>query len=87
MVTRHTPAEAILDIPGVIAYCIAKGVSPYTCSGDYTQSLGRLLELRRVADPDGFIAGLNRLVAKAGPRCKSSRETSRDRHRQGAPVS
>ncbi|EFL51469.1 hypothetical protein DesfrDRAFT_1908 [Solidesulfovibrio fructosivorans JJ]] len=68
MITRNTPAEAILDIPGVIAYCIAKGVSPYTCSGDYTQSLGRLLELRDVADPEGFIAGLNKLAAKRRPR-------------------
>lgn len=68
MITRNTPAEAILDIPGVIAYCIGKGVSPYTCSGDYTQSLGRLLELRDVPDPDGFIAGLNRLAAARRPR-------------------
>lgn len=68
MITRNTPAEAILDIPGVIAYCIAKGITPYTCSGDYTQSLGRLLELRDVADPEGFIAGLNRLAAKHRPR-------------------
>ncbi len=68
MITRNTPAEAILDIPGVIAYCIAKGVTPYTRSGDYTQGLGRLLELRDVADPDGFIAGLNKLAAGRKPR-------------------
>lgn len=68
MITRNTPAEAILDIPGVIAYCIARGVAPYTCSGDYTQSLGRLLELRDVADPDGFIAGLNTLAARGRSR-------------------
>ncbi len=68
MITRTTAAEAILEIPGVIAYCIRHGVSPYTCHGDYAQSLGRLLELRDVPDPDGFIAGLNRLAAKRRPR-------------------
>lgn len=68
MITKDTPADALLDIPGVIAYCIARGVSPYTCSGDYTQSLGRLLTLRDVPDPDGFIAGLNLLAAGRKPR-------------------
>lgn len=68
MITKHTPAEAILNIPGVVAYCIAKGVSPYSCSGDYGLSLGRLLTLREVDDPDGFIAGLNRLAARRRPR-------------------
>lgn len=67
-ITRNTPAEAILNIPGVVAYCLAMGVSPYTRLGDYAQRLGRLLELRDVADPDGFIAGLNRLAAKRRPR-------------------
>ncbi len=62
MITKDTPVESILDLPGVIAYCIKNGVSPYTCAGSYPLTLGKLLETRRVPDPEGFIQGLNEVV-------------------------
>jgi hypothetical protein len=61
-ITRDTPVEEILDLPGVINYCIKNGVSPFACSGAYPCGLGQLLEVRKVADPDAFIAGLNELI-------------------------
>lgn len=64
MVTPDTLVEEVLDRPGVIAYCIKNGITPFTCSGDYPCSLGKLLETRKHPDPDGFIAGLNALLAQ-----------------------
>ncbi len=62
MVTRDTQVEQIVKIPGVVGYFIQNGVSPVTCSGPFPQSLGRLLEIKKVTDPDGFIDGLNRFL-------------------------
>jgi len=59
MITRDTQVEEIVKIPGIISYCIQNGVSPITCSGAYSQTLGRLLEIKKVPDPDAFIDGLN----------------------------
>jgi len=67
MITKDTPVEEILDLPGAIAYCIKNGVSPFACSGGFPRGLGKLLELRKVPDPDGFIVGLNDLVNKNTP--------------------
>jgi len=64
MITKDTLVEEVLDMPGAISYCIKKGVSPFTCSGDYPRSIGFLLEARKVEDPDGFIAGLNELARR-----------------------
>jgi len=64
MITRDTPVEEFIEKPGVIAYCVKNGVSPYSCSGDYPCSLGRLLETAKLADADGFIAGLNDVLQK-----------------------
>jgi hypothetical protein len=58
-VTRETQVEDIVQIPGAVSYFIERGVSPISCSGAFPQSLGRLLELKKVADPERFIAELN----------------------------
>lgn len=58
-VTKETMVEDLVQIPGVITYGVKSGVSLYACSGCPPMSLGRLLEIRNVADPDRFIEGLN----------------------------
>ena len=63
MITKDTPVEEFIDMPGVVAYCVKNGVSPYSCSGDYPCDLGTLLTRGKVGDPDGFIKGLNAVVA------------------------
>lgn len=59
MITLNTQVEDIVKIPGIVSYFIQQGVSPITCSGAYPQTLQRLLEIKKVPDPDAFIAGLN----------------------------
>ncbi len=59
MITRNTQVEEIVKIPGIISYFIEHGVSPITCDGAFPQTIGRLLEIKKVPDPDGFINGLN----------------------------
>lgn len=63
MVTRDTQVEEIMQVPGVVSYFIERKVSPISCSGPYPQPLGKLLELKKVPDPDAFIAGLNAFLA------------------------
>jgi len=64
MITQDTQVEEIVKIPGVVGYFIQNGVSPVTCSGAFPQTLGRLLEIKKVADPDAFIDGLNRFLSE-----------------------
>jgi len=59
MITRDTQVEDIVKIPGIVSYFIQNGVSPITCSGAFPQTLGRLLEVKKVPDPEAFINGLN----------------------------
>ena len=59
MITRDTQVEQIVRIPGIVSYFIQRGVSPVTCSGAFPQTLGRLLEIKKVPDPKVFIAELN----------------------------
>ncbi|QLA14799.1 hypothetical protein [Desulfolutivibrio sulfoxidireducens] len=66
-ITRDTLVETILEIPGAIAYGIQNGVSFFTCSGGYPCSLGKLLADRGIADPEGFIAGLNAHLETKSP--------------------
>jgi hypothetical protein len=66
-VTKDTLGEEILKLPGVVTYFIMNGVTPFTCSGEYPCSLGKLLETRNLPDPDGFIAGLNRHLEQNPP--------------------
>lgn len=64
MVTKETLVEDIVAIPGMISYFIQHGVSPITCSGAYPQTLGRLLEIKKVHDPDAFIDGVNAFLKR-----------------------
>jgi hypothetical protein len=66
MITRDTQVEDIVEIPGIVSYFIQNGVSPITCSGAFPQTLGRLLEIKKVPDPDAFIDGLNGFLKKRG---------------------
>ena len=59
MITRDTQVEDIVKIPGIVSYCIQHRVSLITCSGAFHQTLGRLLEIKKVPDPDAFIEELN----------------------------
>jgi len=59
MITRNTQVEEIVKIPGIIPYFIGRGVSPITCDGAFPQTIGRLLEIKKVQDPDAFIDGVN----------------------------
>lgn len=59
MIDKDTPVEQILEDSDCVGYFIERGVSPFTCSGAFPQSLGRLLEIKRVPDPQAFIDGLN----------------------------
>jgi hypothetical protein len=59
MITRNTQVEEIVKIPGIISYLIEHGVSPITCDGAFPQTIGRLLEIRKTPDPEGFINSLN----------------------------
>ncbi len=64
MITADTPIEELMSIPGVIRYFIIHGCPPITCSDTYPGTLGRLLALKKVPDPEGFITGLNRYVTE-----------------------
>ncbi len=59
MVDRDTPVEEILAEPGVIAWFIQHRVSPFSCQGAFPGTLGRLLEIKGVADVEGFLRELN----------------------------
>ena len=59
MITRNTRVEDIMKIPGIMFYFIERGVSPITSDGAFPRDLGRLLEIKKVPDPDGFIEGVN----------------------------
>ncbi len=61
-ITKDTQVEEIVKIKGVVSYFIQHGVSPISCSGAFPQSLGNLLSIKKVADPDAFIEGLNAYI-------------------------
>jgi len=63
-ITRETQVEDLVGVAGAVSYFIEHGVSPISCSGAFPRSLGELLELKKVADPDALIAGLNALTQK-----------------------
>ena len=58
-ITRDTPVEELLEVPGAQAFCIQHGFPLFTCSGGFTSSLGKLMDLRKVPDQEAFLAGLN----------------------------
>lgn len=59
MITRDTLVEDIVKIPGLVTYFIQNGVSLISCSGVFPQTIGRLLEIKKVPHPDAFIERLN----------------------------
>jgi len=64
MITKETLVEDILRQFDVMPYFIKNGVSPFSCAGAFPQSLGKLLEIKKVRDPDAFIEGLNKYIAE-----------------------
>jgi hypothetical protein len=59
--------EDLMRIPGVIAWCIRHGVSPFSCSGAFPGTVGKLLELKGVVDGDKFIHELNDSLESGHP--------------------
>ncbi len=59
MITLDTKVEEIMNVPGIVNYCIQKGVSLITCSDVFPDNLGKLLAIKNVLDPDSFINDLN----------------------------
>lgn len=62
MVTKDTLVEDIVEIEGVFEYCLGQGVSLVSCSGAFSQTLGKLLESKRIKDANTFIEGLNAFI-------------------------
>ena len=58
MITRDTQVEDLLTLPGIIPWFIEHGVSPFSCFGAFPDTLERLLEIKGVADREGFIREL-----------------------------
>jgi hypothetical protein len=54
-----TKVEEIIGIPGIVGFCIQKGVSLITCSDVFPETLGRLLQIKKVRDPEAFVDDLN----------------------------
>ena len=59
MITKDTPVEEIMQKYDVLTYFLENGVSPFSCAGAFPQHLGKLIKIKKVKDPDAFIAGLN----------------------------
>jgi hypothetical protein len=67
-ITLDTPVEDLVSqYPKAVAYGVEQGVSFVFCVGAYPASLGDLLRLKKVADPERFVQGLNEFLA-AGAR-------------------
>lgn len=62
MIDMNTPVEEILEHRDCVGYFIGHGVSPFTCSGAFPQSLGKLLEIKDIRNPQAFIDGLNEFL-------------------------
>jgi len=62
MITKDTSIEEIIQKYDVLTYFLENGVSPFSCAGAFPQNLGKLLEIKKVKNPDAFIAGLNALI-------------------------
>lgn len=58
--TLDTLVEEIVDkYPDAITYGILNGVSLVFCVGTYHATLGDLLKIKKVAEPQQFVDGLN----------------------------
>lgn len=59
MITRETQVEDLMKNPGVISWFIQHGISPFSCYGAFPDTVGRLLEIKRVPDVDAFLQELS----------------------------
>jgi len=59
LVTLDTKVEEIMSVPGIVGFCLKKGVSPITCSDVFPGTLGKLLQIKNVRDPQKFVDDLN----------------------------
>ncbi len=59
MITLDTKVEEIMRIPGIVGFCIQKGVSLITCSDVFPDTIGKLLKIKNVPDPESFVNDLN----------------------------
>jgi len=65
MITLKTKVEDIVnDYPQAITYGIENGVSFVFCVGAFPATLGDLLHIKKVADPNAFVKGLNEYLIK-----------------------
>jgi len=62
VINKDTPVEEIIQKYDVLTYFLENGVSPFGWGDVFPQSLGKLLEIKKVKDPDAFIAGLNKII-------------------------
>ncbi len=64
MITPDTRIEEALGIPGIVSYFFRYGFSPLVHSVTFSGTLGELLEIKRVPDPEAFINGLNAFLTE-----------------------
>lgn len=60
MIDKDTLLEDIVKLPGVIEYFIEAGISPVSCSGAFPMTVGRLLEMKKIPNPEAFLEGLRK---------------------------
>ena len=65
LITSDMQVEKLMEqYPQAVSYFIQNGVSPISCAGAFPTTLGKLLEMKKVQDIDGFIEGLNDFISK-----------------------
>ena len=79
LVTKDTQVEEIVKIKGLVSYFIQHGVSPISCSCAFPRSLGNLLSIKKVADPDGFIEELNKVYRGSGGKIERQEKSCQSR--------
>jgi hypothetical protein len=63
VITLDTSVEELVDkYPHAVSYGIQNGVSFVFCVGAYPSTLGDLLRLKNVANPQQFVDGLNNFL-------------------------
>jgi len=67
MITLDTSVEDLVNnYPQAIGYGIEHGVSFIFCVGSFPATLGELLRIKKVADPQAFVDGLNGFLGNEG---------------------
>lgn len=62
MITKDTLVEDLVAIPGIITFCIQHGFSLIACADTFPKSIGELLAIKKIGNPDAIIAELNNYV-------------------------